>query len=75
MGDSCTARELEDMYKGQVLDQCVNLTEHQMEVRVNPAFVRANEVKTLCADTSRLESLLGKRALVPLEQTLQWMLT
>ena len=58
-----------------VLDQCVNLTGHQMEVRVNPAFVRANEVKTLCADTSRLESLLGKRALVPLEQTLQWMLT
>ena len=58
-----------------VLDQCVNLTGHQMEVRVNPVFVRANEVKTLCADTSRLESLLGKRALVPLEQTLQWMLT
>ena len=58
-----------------VLDQCVNLTGHQMEVRVNPAFVRANEVKTLCADTSRLESLIGKRALVPLEQTLQWMLT
>ena len=58
-----------------VLGQCVNLTGHQMEVRVNPAFVRANEVKTLCADTSRLESLLGKRALVPLEQTLQWMLT
>ena len=58
-----------------VLDLCVNLTGHQLEVRVNPAFVRANEVKTLCADTSRLESLLGKRALVPLEQTLQWMLT
>ena len=58
-----------------VLNLCVNLTGHQMEVRVNPAFVRANEVKILCADTSRLESLIGKRALVPLEQTLQWMLT
>ena len=58
-----------------VLDQCVNLSGHPMEVRINPAFVRANEVKTLCADTSRLESLIGKRALVPLEQTLQWMLT
>lgn len=57
-----------------VLDQCVKLTEHHIEVRVNPAFVRANEVKTLCADTSRLESLIGARALVPLDQTLQWML-
>lgn len=58
-----------------VLDQCVKLTGHQMEVRVNPAFVRANEVRTLCADTSRLESLIGARALVPLGQTLQWMLS
>lgn len=58
-----------------VLDTCARLTNHQLSVRVNPAFVRANEVKTLCADTSRLESLVGKRSLVPLEDTLQWMLS
>ena len=38
-----------------VLDMCTRLTNHQLEVRVNPAFVRANEVKTLCADTARLD--------------------
>lgn len=58
-----------------VLDTCARLTNHPMEVQVNPAFVRANEVKTLCADTSRLESLVGARTLIPLEQTLQWMLS
>ncbi|WP_406623087.1 NAD-dependent epimerase/dehydratase family protein [Acidovorax sp. SDU_ACID1] len=57
-----------------VLDLCARLTGHAMEVRVNPAFVRANEVKTLRADTSRLDALIGERSLVPLEQTLQWML-
>lgn len=58
-----------------VLDMCTRLTNHQLEVRVNPAFVRANEVKTLCADTARLESLIAARTLTPLEQTLQWMLS
>ncbi|GAB2479645.1 GDP-mannose 4,6-dehydratase [Comamonas humi] len=57
-----------------VLDMCARLTGHPLEVRVNPAFVRANEIKTLCADTARLEALIGPRTLVPLEQTLHWML-
>lgn len=58
-----------------VLDRCADLTSHTLQVRVNPAFVRANEVKALCADTSRLESLIGARSLVPLDDTLQWMLS
>lgn len=58
-----------------VLDICARLTNHRLDVQVNPAFVRANEVKILCADTSRLESLVGSRNLIPLEQTLQWMLS
>lgn len=59
----------------EVLDTCTRLTGHRLDVKVNPAFVRASEVKTLCADTSRLESVVGARTLVPLEQTLQWMLS
>lgn len=58
-----------------VLDMCAQLTGHQLAVQVNPSFVRANEVKTLCANVSRLESLIGVRSLIPLEQTLQWMLS
>ena len=57
-----------------VLDLCARLTGHMLEVRVNPAFVRADEVKTLRADTAQLDSLIGVRSLVPLEQTLRWML-
>ena len=43
-------------------------------VRVNPAFVRANEVKTLCGDAARLRSIIGDWATPPLEDTLRWML-
>ena len=57
-----------------VLDLCTELTGHTMTVRVNPTFVRANEVKTLCADTTQLSALIGPRTLTPLRQTLQWML-
>lgn len=57
-----------------VLDQCMQITGHGLQVRVNPAFVRPNEVKTLCADTSLLESLIGTRSLRPLDETLHWML-
>ena len=58
----------------EVLEKCVRLTGHEMQVQVNPAFVRANEVKTLCADTSRLEALIGDRPLTPWDETLHWML-
>lgn len=58
----------------EVLEKCVRLTGHEMQVQVNPAFVRANEVKTLCADTSRLEALIGDRPLTPWGETLHWML-
>lgn len=57
-----------------VLDLCTELTGHSIEIHVNPAFVRTNEVKTLCADTARLESLVGPRTLIPLSQSLRWML-
>ncbi len=34
----------------EVLAIAENISGHKMEVRVNPAFVRANEVKSLCGD-------------------------
>jgi len=41
---------------------------------VNPAFVRANEVRTLRADTSALEAAIGEWRSHPLDETLRWML-
>ena len=46
---------------------------YAIDVKVNPAFVRANEVPRLVGDRSRLESLLGPIDDIPLVETLRWM--
>lgn len=46
---------------------------HKMEVRVNPDFVRANEVKRLRGDASRLASAIGGLPARELAETLRWM--
>lgn len=58
----------------EVLTMCQSITGHEIQVEVNPAFVRANEVKILCGDNSRLRALLGAWSTPPLEETLRWML-
>ena len=58
----------------EVLAQVQASSGHTMEVRVNPAFVRANEVRTLRADTSALEAAIGEWRSHPLDETLRWML-
>lgn len=59
---------------GEVLDLAAELTGHRMEVRVNPAFVRADEVRTLCGSRARLESVIGEVAMPSLKDTIAWML-
>jgi len=58
----------------EALKMAESITGHNIEVRVNPAFVRANEVKTLCGDPSRLRALVGELESISLENTLRWML-
>ncbi|WP_341907119.1 NAD-dependent epimerase/dehydratase family protein [Sandarakinorhabdus limnophila] len=50
------------------------LSGHHMDVTVNPAFVRLDEVKTLCGSRARLVSVIGPLAMPPLEDTIAWML-
>ena len=58
-----------------VIDTLANITGHAMRVEVNPAFVRANEVKTLLGNPARLHSLIGADwTNPPLPDTLRWML-
>ncbi|MDY0106846.1 MAG: NAD-dependent epimerase/dehydratase family protein [Giesbergeria sp.] len=59
----------------EVLAMAEQITGHQLPVQVNPAFVRANEVKTLLGNAARLRSLIGADwTNPPLADTLRWML-
>jgi GDP-6-deoxy-D-talose 4-dehydrogenase len=46
---------------------------HSPEIRVNPAFVRANEVKKLVGSRAKLERAIGVVNAMPLRNTLRWM--
>lgn len=57
-----------------VIEVVETLTAHKFEVRVNPAFVRAKEVHSLCGSAAKLESVIGPIERRSLEETLRWML-
>lgn len=58
----------------QLLDVVSDLSGHRPDVRVNPALVRADEVRTLIGSATKLEGVIGKLIDIPLEETLRWML-
>jgi nucleoside-diphosphate-sugar epimerase len=58
----------------EVIGLCESITGHRLEIRVNPAFVRSNEVKQLRGDNTRLQTLLGNWHAIELRDTLAWML-
>lgn len=57
-----------------VIAMACRIAGHEIEVRVNPAFVRANEVKLLQGSREKLERVIGPLAMPPLEDTLRWMI-
>ena len=58
----------------EILLEVEALTNHKMEVRINPAFVRANEVRSLSGSAFSLESVIGPLPHISLRDTLSWML-
>lgn len=59
-----------------VLALMTAITGHRVEVRVNPAFVRANEVTRLVGSRALLDATLGAASSIPsfsLRETLEWM--
>lgn len=50
------------------------LSGHELQVEVSPALVRANELKVLIGDDSKLRRLIGEVPMPSLDQTLSWML-
>ncbi len=58
----------------EVLDTVQRIAGHRIEVTVNPAFVRQNEVIRLCGNAAKLQALTGHVPTHGFEQTVQWML-
>lgn len=58
----------------QVIAQLESMTGHSVAIKVNPQFVRSNEIVRLCGSSQCVEQAVGKIAWRPLEETLQWML-
>jgi GDP-6-deoxy-D-talose 4-dehydrogenase len=56
-----------------VLAMMAEIAGYEIEVQVNPAFVRANDVKRLQGDAGKLRRAIGEFGTIPLRQTLQWM--
>lgn len=83
----CYARLLEEGRPGDVYNVCsghvyslkdiltmmAGIAGHMPEIRVNPAFVRANEVRRLYGSRRLLESVIGSIGDIPLAETLRWM--
>ncbi len=57
----------------EVLAMMSEIAGYEIEVRVNPAFVRTNEVKRLQGDASKLLKVVGNVETIPLHDTLRWM--
>lgn len=57
----------------EVLVMMAEIAGYAIEIHVNPAFVRANEVKRLQGDSGKLRQAIGAFEVIPLRETLQWM--
>jgi nucleoside-diphosphate-sugar epimerase len=57
-----------------ILTICCEVTNHKMEIEVNPDFVRKNEVEKLVGDNQKLRKLLGSWQDYTIQETLEWML-
>ena len=78
--EQCPAGETLNVCTGQayslreVIGLCEKLTGHKIEIKVNPAFIRENEVRELKGDNSRLIEWVGNFPSYTFEETLNWML-
>lgn len=57
----------------EVLDMMAEIASYVIKVRVNPAFVRSNEVKRLVGSDAKLRLVIDTLPSVALEETLRWM--
>lgn len=58
----------------EVLSTVAAIAGYALDVDVDPALMRSNEVRKLWGDSSLLDELVGPLDRIPLEDTLRWML-
>jgi len=56
-----------------LIDMMNDIAGYRIDVHVNPAFVRASEVRTLSGNNAKLTGTIGAIESVPLVDTLRWM--
>lgn len=78
--EDCPTGEILNVCTGQtyslkeVLMLCEKITGHKIEIKVNPEFVRENEVRELKGDNRKLMKLIKELPSYTFEETLGWML-
>lgn len=58
----------------EVLALVQDISGRAIEVKLNKKFVRANDVKELCGDPTKLAAIIGDRHMPDLAETLRWMI-
>jgi len=53
---------------------CEKITGHGIDIKINPEYVRTNDVRVLKGDDTLLKSIIGDANTYSLEETLIWML-
>jgi nucleoside-diphosphate-sugar epimerase len=66
----CTGRSISLLKIIEIMDTISGV---RMTVKVNPLFVRDNEIKNLSGNSSKLQGVTGYNALYSIEDTLCWM--
>lgn len=58
----------------EILQMMESISGHRMEIQINSAFVRPNEVRSLVGNNQKLFDLIGETPVFKFEDTLRWML-
>ncbi len=58
----------------EVLLMMSEIAGYTIDVTVNPAFCRGNEIKTLVGNNTKLTRLIGESRHISLSETLRWMM-
>lgn len=72
-GDTFNVCSGESHSLASLIDTMSGIAGYRIEVRVNPAFVRANDVLTLAGSNAKLAAAIGPVEQVPIADTLRWM--